>query len=196
MQRRIHYREGGTRVRVSKVIPEISSPVNSSCQRRTKCALMIRIGQVSRGEDASVYSTPEALREIRRLQGISLPRPTLIRWIKEGIARPSLRRSRGGGRGHAHEWSAADVILLAWMATARTILPLADMRPALQDLWSRHESLLAQPGPLAVVRTGAHLDILPLDSAVACVRHASPSGICVWPLPASISELKSAFPHD
>src|SRR5579884_2365967 len=82
-----------------------------------------------------------------------LPKQTVERWVERGLVTPSVRR--GTQTGLRHEWSAEDVIALAWLADLRAEgTRVSAYALALRQLWRRLPALLGQGGPLFFVTIG------------------------------------------
>jgi hypothetical protein len=96
---------------------------------------------------------------LRQIAGTRVSPPTLSRWVDLGLVVPSIRRSRTSGV--SHEWSASDVIGLAWLLQARADgFPVSTHKEALRTLWRRIPALLEQPGPLFFVLVGKDITIM------------------------------------
>jgi DNA-binding transcriptional MerR regulator len=96
---------------------------------------------------------------VRRLAGVSLPLPTIDRWIRAGLITPSVRRARGSGVSHL--WSAEDALVLAFLARIRgERMSVYRYRDALRSLRKQLPTLLGQSGELYFVALGNDVTVL------------------------------------
>jgi len=103
--------------------------------------------------------TSTLLRIVRRLVGLTLPEQTLDRWLHKGMVVPSVVQSRA--RGRSHRWSAADVVLIAWLLTLRRDgFAVHRYEGQLRSVWSRLATALDTPDPRYIVALGSTVAVL------------------------------------
>jgi len=81
---------------------------------------------------------------------VSLPWQTIARWVSLGLLVPSVRKSAGSTAGH--RWSAADVVLVIWIARLRDAgWDVVRLRRAMRTLWGSLTETLDRPDPQYLV---------------------------------------------
>src|SRR5262245_18890346 len=129
---------------------------------------------------------------LRQIGGTRVSPPTLSRWVDLGLVVPSVRKSRTSGV--SHEWSASDVVGLAWLLQARTDgFPVSTYKEALGALWGRLPALLVQPGPLFFVLVGKDITIMARGEITKRLSPAMRQKMCIWPTPGSLAQVEGAL---
>lgn len=140
----------------------------------------------------SGFSTPEVMTVLRQIGGMRVSPPTLSRWVELGLVAPSVRKSRASGV--SHEWSASDVIGLAWLLQARADgFPVSTLKEALRPLWRRLPVLLGRPGPLFFVMLGQDITVMARGEITKRLSPAMRQKICIWPAPGSLAQVQAAL---
>jgi len=136
------------------------------------------------------FQTGDVVRAVGRLVGMHLPKQTVERWVERGLVTPSVRR--GTQTGLRHEWSAEDVIALAWLADLRAEgTRVSAYALALRQLWRRLPALLGQGGPLFFVTIGRDVTVMRLDELAGLLREPPRRKISLWPVPASVAQVRA-----
>jgi len=133
--------------------------------------------------------TPALLRILRRVVDITLPLPTLNRWLHQGTVVSSVFQSRK--RGRSHRWSTADVVLVAWLLRLRRA-GCAIHQHHMRSAWSRLTAGLEAPGPrYLVVLGGAQLTVLGQSELDARIADPQTGVVVAWLAP-SLEQIRRA----
>src|SRR5437016_2252605 len=141
---------------------------------------------------AGGFSTQEVMTVLRQIGGVRVSPPTLSRWVDRDLVVPSVRKSRTSGV--SHEWSASDVIGLAWLLQARADgFPVSTYKEALGTLWRRLPALLGQPAPLFFVLVGKDITVMARGEIARRLSPTMRQKMCVWPTPGSLAQVEAAL---
>jgi len=141
------------------------------------------------GDAAEGYLTPHVIAVVRRLAGLSLPLPTIDRWISAGLITPSVRRARGSGVSHL--WATEDVLCLEFLARIRSErMSVYRYRDALRGLRKQIASLLRQPGELYFVAVGSDVTILRTESLAELLDRPSNQTFVVCKVAAPVEAVR------
>ncbi len=117
---------------------------------------------------------------IKQVEQVSLPHPTLTRWLLKGLVVPSLFQSRT--RGRSHRWSAGDAVLLAGLARIRSQgIEIQRYRGELRRTWGRLTAALAGPPPRYLVAMSDTLTVLDQAGVADRLGQESRAALVVWP---------------
>jgi len=132
--------------------------------------------------------TSTVLRLLRRLVGLTLPEQTLDRWLHNGMVVASVVQSRT--RGRSHRWSAADVVLIAWLLTLRRDgFDVHRYAGHLRSVWSRLTTALDASDPRYVVALGSTVAVLGHSDLCARLTTDRTGAIVAWRAP-SLAEVR------
>lgn len=146
--------------------------------------------QMTAAPSTGGLNTFDLLALLGRLEGSPLPHRTLARWARLGLISPSLFRSRSAGC--PHRWSAADAVLVGWLARLRADgIDVTQYRRALRAHWDRLTERLNGEGTWFMVAAGPDVVAVLSDAEVLTwLRARSRSSVTVWPA-MSIDHIRS-----
>jgi len=152
---------------------------------RTPTSMQSMQNRPVRGIDTSAL-----LRILRRVVDVTLPVQTLNRWLHQSIVVPSVVQSRT--RGRSHRWSAADVVLIAWLLTLRREgFAVQRYEGHLRSAWVRLAEALDAPDPRYVVVLGSTVVVLGQSELYAELATHRTGAVVAWQAP-SLEEIRRA----